>query len=1066
MIRRTTGLLSALTAACGLLALVAGTPVLLIAIAGWPLPTTMPDLESLRTALEQQHIPAELVVNTLAAVVWIIWAQLLWALVWETTVNGPRLVRGQRVRPAPLVVGPLNALAARLLTTILALGIVSAPANAVAHPLTVLEVGAAVDPLTEAPPGDPLPAPVNSSSSPRDRAWTVQTGDSLWAIAEETLGDGARFPEILALNPAVSSPRAVRPGMVLVLPATARVPAERHIDLSTASSGGNEPAPHLPSRDITITEGDTLWDLARDRLTEAMTTAPHPAATVNYLDNVIAANAAIVEDPDLIYPGEVFHFPPIGDPPPTLLVDPTPATEPPPPPSSTDPTAVADATAGPVTPCHPAPAQPPNPATPGTPHHERAPGSMLLGGLAGSTLLATGVLATYRRLRRRQQAISASRAKPIAEATARHEVEQALIVGADLPLLRWAAHQLALLARTLKPDTTPAAPLAVELSPEHGIEILWETPMPIPARSWAAVEAGWAWKRPYDDDERLPATPVPAVCPGLVTIGRRTEGHQLLIDLEAYGSLAVSGDPAAAEDAFRSLILELGTAEELADAYVSIVGFDDPALNHLPRVRARTETDAVAHLSQIAADFERAAREADVAGSFLLRTGDYTGGRELTVVAVRADACTDLPTLLATSPARRGVAVIVLGHADKAGSHLIVEADRTATFQPLGIQLAAVGVPAVVTAEIANLLYQGATTEVEESPDPETAANGEASDRAAPSPITETKPPVARGDDSGGSETGSPIPDPDSQHLSGNGLQESSPEGAPARSLDDELRDVLDEDAAVDLQAAGDLLAADGQDDWSRPTPEVVVQVLGVPHCPRFPDLSPMDLNLLTFLATNGGEATISQVIDAVWAGRAVEDKTVWNRVAHARAVVGHYLPGREPGDRLRLTDGVMTDLEIFATLADRAEQVSSTEALELLTEAMDLIRGVPFDGATFEWAHHHQFAAQAAELIEQAALRTVELAIEANEPARARRAINQGLRALGINEPLYRARMRLESIQHNPAGVKGAFAELERLLADLYDDPTITPSPRTRALLEELLRGGKTTPIDDERTM
>ena len=49
--------------------------------------------------------------------------------------------------------------------------------------------------------------------------------------------------------------------------------------------------------------------------------------------------------------------------------------------------------------------------------------------------------------------------------------------------------------------------------------------------------------------------------------------------------------------------------------------------------------------------------------------------------------------------------------------------------------------------------------------------------------------------------------------------------------------------------------------------------------------LGRIDLNLITFLACSGGTAA-SQVIDAVWNGRAIERSTLWNRIAqstHAR---------------------------------------------------------------------------------------------------------------------------------------------------------------------------------------
>ncbi len=49
---------------------------------------------------------------------------------------------------------------------------------------------------------------------------TVVKGDSLWKIAEKTLGKGARYPEIFEANrPMLSDPDKIYPGQVLRIPA-------------------------------------------------------------------------------------------------------------------------------------------------------------------------------------------------------------------------------------------------------------------------------------------------------------------------------------------------------------------------------------------------------------------------------------------------------------------------------------------------------------------------------------------------------------------------------------------------------------------------------------------------------------------------------------------------------------------------------------------------------------------------------------------------------------------------------------------------------------------------------
>ena len=48
---------------------------------------------------------------------------------------------------------------------------------------------------------------------------TVEKGDTLWAIAEKTLGNGARYTEIFEANrPMLSDPDKIYPGQVLRIP--------------------------------------------------------------------------------------------------------------------------------------------------------------------------------------------------------------------------------------------------------------------------------------------------------------------------------------------------------------------------------------------------------------------------------------------------------------------------------------------------------------------------------------------------------------------------------------------------------------------------------------------------------------------------------------------------------------------------------------------------------------------------------------------------------------------------------------------------------------------------------
>lgn len=76
--------------------------------------------------------------------------------------------------------------------------------------------GVTVDPapwVTPAPTPTPTPAP-----SPR--TYTVQTGDTLWNIAEHYYGNGALYPKIYDVNRAAigDDPNLIHPGTVLIIP--------------------------------------------------------------------------------------------------------------------------------------------------------------------------------------------------------------------------------------------------------------------------------------------------------------------------------------------------------------------------------------------------------------------------------------------------------------------------------------------------------------------------------------------------------------------------------------------------------------------------------------------------------------------------------------------------------------------------------------------------------------------------------------------------------------------------------------------------------------------------------
>ena len=114
---------------------------------------------------------------------------------------------------------------------------------------------------------------------PDTERYTVKRGDSLWKIAEERLGDGTRYVELVDLNQAVldGRPDFLLPGTVLKVPVVEAPPEGAYV----------------------VQPGDTLSEIAEEELGDA---DAYPSIFEASRDTV-QANGAHLTDPDLILPG-------------------------------------------------------------------------------------------------------------------------------------------------------------------------------------------------------------------------------------------------------------------------------------------------------------------------------------------------------------------------------------------------------------------------------------------------------------------------------------------------------------------------------------------------------------------------------------------------------------------------------------------------------------------------------------------------------------------------------------------------------------------------------------------
>lgn len=108
-------------------------------------------------------------------------------------------------------------------------------------------------------------------------SYTIVQGDSLWKIAQEKLGDGRRYPEIMKLNGLKSD--MIHTGNKLLIPGTAKVVInELSLDKAEDAEGAKpQDKPEISdvseeitvkpeTRKYTVKKGDCLWSIAQEYL--------------------------------------------------------------------------------------------------------------------------------------------------------------------------------------------------------------------------------------------------------------------------------------------------------------------------------------------------------------------------------------------------------------------------------------------------------------------------------------------------------------------------------------------------------------------------------------------------------------------------------------------------------------------------------------------------------------------------------------------------------------------------------------------------------------------------------
>ncbi|MFD8497312.1 BTAD domain-containing putative transcriptional regulator [Amycolatopsis sp. NPDC059657] len=244
--------LEGLAAAAVLLVLVAGVPWALWHYIGWPLPNHVPMWAEVEGVL-LGPMTATFLLDFLACLCWMTWAAFTLDVARcavEAARNG---VHGTR-RPDFSAAGPMHALAGLLVGAVLlaVLGnrAVPAPPAALSAALGTGSQVVATAPAWQHPAPDEPMAVRNAAQAIVGGGTTVRASahaesvvvlaprggvhDSLWRIAQRTLGDGTRWPEIFEANQGkpqpnghtFTKPSLIFPGEELALPRNANAQTE------------------------------------------------------------------------------------------------------------------------------------------------------------------------------------------------------------------------------------------------------------------------------------------------------------------------------------------------------------------------------------------------------------------------------------------------------------------------------------------------------------------------------------------------------------------------------------------------------------------------------------------------------------------------------------------------------------------------------------------------------------------------------------------------------------------------------------------------------------------------
>lgn len=976
-----------------------GIPAALVALAGNPVPS-WPQLQQTLTLPDYGGL--FLVGHLLPIIAWIVWAS--WAIGFLVELVAK--VRNRPLRRLPALSLQQRS-AAVLIGAVLVMftGIATlapaSPADAAAPHVGIphsasqmLDRGAvqasADDAATAAPP-----AAAAQPAAPTEVEHIVVRGDTLWAIAQAELGDGARYPELFTSSTGITQPdgrhltdpNLIYPGWEIEVPEAAPAqpvappPPPAPAPAPETSTNSTTPGQELQSGVPTTGHADAADGSAVVGLHSSTGQVAHDADGAGSSSGIThGATVSSADEDEDSWTDEIFASP-----------------------------------------------------------------IRTAGGIGG--VLAAGILSALwiRRIKQRRRRKPGQRISMPSEELTPMELElRAVENPMGMDDVDRALRHLAVWAQSTE-NTLPQL-YAIRLATTE-ISLYLDSPMQLPEPFEAVSEDQQAW---VVDPEKLPELEhfPSAPYPGLVTIGQdHTEAH-ILVDLEHIGALNLKGSEKTTTAALTALAIELATSQWAEDLQITLVGVAEGLPDALGIGRVRHVGDVDTLLRNLRGQAEATRRTLAQLGVDSIEQARSLSPEaeawipEIVILGQQPDEQTraELAELVTQLP-RVGIAAVSAG--DLVGDWTLELSDeQTATLQPLGLPL----LPQLLDEnEYARILELLRVTESEAIVDERWVEREEVA-------LADLPPAAVTIEDEASDAV---VVDDDDWKFELQRLlspRSSEPEPRPATIVDeatDAAREAVSNPVAqlhrapfVRLLGTVSLQGARGEEPRTPKSAEVNRSAVA------------RATELVAFLTVNPG-ANAVEVHNAFWPGAdPAGQKASSNRNAlthKARKWLGNDDAG-EPYFPPVGTDGyrlheVRSDWDLWLELVGDNPSTASTENL---VSALKLVQGQPFSGVKdkyYVWADavRQEMIASIGDAAHELATR----ALHSGDIGNARLGAAIGRKVDPINETLWRDALRAEHQAGDSRGVERLVVQLKNFL-DSFEDG-YEAEPETEQLIAEI---------------